>query len=297
LSKSVSGLIHDPALGPLTPYGQEEVMRTLKLTLLTILLAAQALPGAELKRETLNAFDEYVRNAEAQIDRRVRGEKSFLWLEDNGERLAKARSGDVMIDHAGESAMTSISGGLIHDWIGGAFVPGASLEDVLAVVQDYDNHERFYKPEVTDARLIKRDGNDFHIYYRLLKKKVITVVLDTEHDVRYFPLDENRLHSRSYTTRVSEVKSPGTPKEVGLPDGEGGGYLWRLNSYWRFAEREGGVYVELRAISLTRRIPTGLGWLVKPIVKEMPRISMEGTLTNTRDALLDGRTRVARHGL
>jgi hypothetical protein len=61
--------------------------------------------------------------------------------------------------------------------------------------------------------------------------------------------------------------------------------LWRLNSYWRFEERDGGVYVECRAISLTRDVPTGLGWIVEPIVRKLPRQSLINTLTATRQAL------------
>ena len=68
---------------------------------------------------------------------------------------------------------------MIHDWIGASFVPGATVEDVLALVQDYDNHENIYKPEVIASRLISHRGNDFQVYLRLLKKKIVTVVLDT----------------------------------------------------------------------------------------------------------------------
>jgi len=261
-------------------------MRSSRLFLFTLLMAPQFLTGAELKLETVRAFDGYIRQAETRIGERARDERNFLWLDDSPERLTKARAGEVVVGNPGERNMTAVKGGLIHDWIGGTFVPGASLAQAAALVQDYDNHERFYDPEVAESRLLRRDGNDFHIYYRLLKKKVITVVLSTEHEVRYFPVDETRMHSRSHTTRISEVKNAGTPDESELADGRGGGYLWRLYSYWRFVERDGGVYVELRAISLTRGIPTGLGWLVKPVIRDMPHISITHTLSSTRDALV-----------
>jgi len=63
--------------------------------------------------------------------------------------------------------------------------------------------------------------------------------------------------------------------------------MWRLNSYWRFLQRDGGVYVQLEAISLTRDIPAGLGWLVKPFVTSIPRESIEFTLSRTRRSLAD----------
>ena len=66
----------------------------------------------------------------------------------------------------------------------------------------------------------------------------------------------------------------------------GSGFLWRLYSYWRFHERDGGAYVECRAISLTRDVPTGLGWIIEPIIQKLPKESLIHTLNATRHALL-----------
>ncbi len=261
---------------------------TMKWTLLlaTIMIPAVAM-GVELQPRTLKAFDAYVVPAEAEAARRARGGGAFLGVDEDPARLERVRNGEVVIDQTGVDSMTSVPGGLIHDWTGAAFITGVTLEETLRLCQDYESHDRYYRPEVVESKLHERDGDRFEIFYRLLKKKVITIVLDTEHEVRYFHVDESRAYSQSRATRISEVRNAGESNERVLPDGRGGGYLWRLNSYWRFEERDGGVYVELRAISLTRDIPTGTGWLVKPIVAEMPRISIHGTLTNTRDALLE----------
>jgi hypothetical protein len=153
------------------------------------------------------------------------------------------------------------------------------------MVQDYNHHKDLYKPEVLDSRLLSRQGDDFRIYLRLLKKKVITVVLNTEHEVKYTRLDATRWRSASRTTKIAEVENAGKPDEREKPPGAGEGFLWRLNSYWRFAERDGGVWVECEAISLTRDIPTGLGWLVDPIIRNLPKESLENTLRATRAAL------------
>jgi hypothetical protein len=174
---------------------------------------------------------------------------------------------------------------LIHDWIGAAFIPDASLEDILTLIQDYNNHKNIYKPEVIDSRLISRRGNDFQIYLRLLKKKIITVVLDTDHEVHYFPADRTRWICRSYTTRIAEVEDAGSQKERVLPPDSGYGFLWRMYTYWRFQERDGGVVVECRAISLTRDVPFGLGWAIEPIIQKLPRESLINTLEATRSAL------------
>ena len=126
-------------------------------------------------------------------------------------------------------------------------------------MQDYNHHKDIYKPEVIDSRLIGHSGNDFKIQLRLLKKKVITVVLDTYYDVHYVPVDKTRWYSRSYSTRIQEVDNAGKPDERLQPAGKDHGFLWRLYSYWRFVERDGGVYMECQAVSLTRDIPTGPG--------------------------------------
>ena len=156
--------------------------------------------------------------------------------------------------------------------------PGATLAKTLALVQDYDSHKAIYKPEVQDSKLVKRTGDEFLVHLRLLKKQVITVVLNTNHDVRHFPLDAARCYSQSHSIRIAEVENPGAPDEREMEPGHDHGFLWRLNSYWRFEERDGGVYVECEAISLTRSVPVGLGWLVNPIVRTLPRESLENSL-------------------
>jgi hypothetical protein len=174
---------------------------------------------------------------------------------------------------------------LIHDWIGAALIPGTTVEDTLRLIQDYDHHKTIYKPEVIDSKLRSRKGNDFQVYLRLLKKKIITVVLDTDHDVHYRALDRTRWICYSRTTRIAEVENAGSAKEIVLPPDTGHGFLWRLYSYWRFEERERDVYVECRAISLTRDVPYGMGWMIEPVIQKLPKESLIRTLEATRQAL------------
>src|SRR6185369_10949712 len=155
----------------------------------------------------------------------------------------------------------------------------------LALVQDYTKHKEYYRPEVVDSRILAHEGNHFRIFLRLLKKQVITVVLDTEHDVQYEKLGDKSWRSVSRTTRISEVENPGKRDERALPAGTGNGFLWKLNSYWRFVERDGGTWIECQAISLTRDVPTGLGWIIEPIIRNLPRNSLRNTLESTRNAL------------
>lgn len=248
-------------------------------------LAVPTAAPTTLQEKTIQAFERYMLGAQARVDERVQGRKSFLWADESPQRREHLRSGEVAVEPLAGKGDIDVPGGLIHDWIGAVFIPGASLDQTLALVQDYDRHRHIYQPEVIGSKTLVRDGNRFRIHLRLLKKKVITVVLSTEHEVEYFPLEGRRCHSRSYTTRIAEVDNPGEPGERELAPGAGHGFLWRLNTYWRFAEREGGVWVECQAVSLTRNVPTGLGWLIEPVIRGLPRESLANTLRATRAAL------------
>jgi hypothetical protein len=245
----------------------------------------QAAKPVSLKLETIQAFEKYVADAEAEMAQTLQPSGPFLWCDADAKRNEEVRQEKIVTQFWAGRGPAKVPHGLIHDWIGAAFVPGATLQELLALIQNYDNHKNIYKPDVIDSKLIARRDNDFQIFLRLLKKKIITVVLDTDHDVHYRSISKARWECRSYTTRIAEVNDPGTPKEKVLPTDTGYGFLWRLYSYWRFQERDAGVYVQCRAISLTRDIPFGLGWAIEPIIQELPKESLINTLEATRRAL------------
>ena len=238
-----------------------------------------------LNPETLAAFETYIREAEAAMEQTLAG-ADFLWSDREPKRAKQVREGKVAAGFWRGNGPVKVPAGLIHDWIGAALIPGATMESTLARIQDYDNHKQYYRPEVLASKLIARCGDDFKIYLRVLKKKIITVVLDTDHDVHYFTVDSTRAGCRSYTTRTAEVDKAGKPDEIVEAPDTGYGFLWRLNSYWRFEQRAEGVYAECRAISLTRDIPAALRWIIDPIVRSLPKESLVRTLRGTRDAVV-----------
>ena len=246
---------------------------------------AQKATRVDLKPQTIEAFDAYIREAEAAMEQTLIASGAFLWSDGDAERTRQVQEGQVVAQFWTGQGPVKVANGLIHDWIGAVFIPGATVTDTLALIQDYDNHKNIYKPEVIDSRLVSRHGNDFQIYLRLLKKKVITVVLDTDHEVHYRCVDPTRWLCRSHTRRIAEVEDAGSAKEKVLPPDTGHGFLWRLYSYWRFEERESDVYVECRAISLTRDVPFGMGWIIEPIIQNLPKESLINTLEATRQAL------------
>src|ERR1035441_4216210 len=240
----------------------------MRWTAVAVLLALPA-GAAELQPRTVEAFDRYIR----QTEQRLADSKVFLWADESADRASRVKAGEVVVEPFTGHGVVRLS------------LPGVTLERTLAMVRDYDHHKDVYRPEVIDSRVLSHTGNDFHIYLRLLKKKVITVVLSSEHDVKYSPLDKTRWRSVSRTTRIAEVDHAGMPDEREMPPGTGEGFLWKLNSYWRFEERDGGTWLECEAISLTRDVPAGLGWIVLPIIRDLPKQSLENTLRSTRTAL------------
>jgi hypothetical protein len=238
--------------------------------------------AAELKPATAQAFEQYVRHTEDRLN----GAKLFLWADENADRARRVKAGEIVVQpFTGKPDRSLTGGGLIHDWVGSVFIPGATVEQTLAMAQDYPRHKDIYKPEVIDSRILSRQGNDFHIYLRLLKKKVITVQLNTEHEVKYSQAGPKRWRSASKTTKIAEVDNPGKPDEREKPPGTGEGFLWKLDTFWRFEERDGGTWVECQALSLTRDVPFGLGWVIEPIIRNLPKESLENTLRSMRAAL------------
>jgi hypothetical protein len=261
-----------------------------RVVLGVMLVAAVAATAAELKRETSEAFDQYVRIAEAAMDRDIAAgiflRPDALSPMRRSDAYAKLRGGELQIERAqGDEPIKAPGGGLIHDWIATEFIPGVTLDQTLAVVHDYDHLEKYYAPDVVRSRRVSGGDDQLVIYMRLRRHKVVTVVLDTEYDVRYFRPDATHFYSRSHSTRINEVENAGKPDERDLPKGDGHGFLWRMDSYWHFLQANGGVYVQCRVISLTRDVPTGLNWLIRPFIESVPRESLKFTMDSTRTAV------------
>ena len=176
--------------------------------------------------------------------------------------------------------------GLLHDWIGALFIPATTLARVTAFLQDYASHKKYFRPEVVDSALVAHDGDDWRIRYRIVKRYIITVVVNTDQTASYTPLSPTRLLSRSVATRIAEVQDAGKASEREADSREETSIVWRLNTYWRLEEKDGGVDVECEAISLTRAAPRGLRWLVNPIIRSLPGASLAHVLESTRNGAL-----------
>ena len=258
------------------------------ISLALLALVASPVAAADLQPRTVAAFDRYVRAAEAQMV-----PEPFLRLDalaetERREKLAALKHGGLYIERlsareAGKKI--DVPDGLMHHWLGAAFVPGATLRQAVDLLQDYNRHAEIFRPAIARSKLVSRTGDTFRVDLRFYMKKVITVVVDTENEARFTHPAPDRAQSRIYSLRIAEVADPDTPKEHQRPPGHDGGYLWRLYTYWRFLERDGGTYVQCEAISLTRSIPAMFGWLIGPFVSSIPRESLAFTLEATRKTL------------
>ncbi len=255
------------------------------LALLIVLCLGQPVQAqgiTKLSPETVAEFDAYIKDGERILQKRLDGEDAFLYADEVPEREIGLRRGEILISQLPKTP--DIKGGLLHVWEGSMFVPGATGPEVLAVLQDYDHHQEWY-PEPIESKLLSQDGDVYRGYLKLRRKKVITVVLSTEHEAEYSQVSDGRWYGRSYSTKIAEVENPGEANEKELPVGEDHGFLWRLYAYWFIEETEDGVFVESVSVSLSRQIPFGLGWVVKPFVTSLPRESLEGMLQATRVAI------------
>jgi hypothetical protein len=268
------------------------------ITIVAALIAAigigvRPIRGEQLKKETAAAFDQYIRLKEVRDERQISGRHAFLWIDAlpdpiAREHYAKLKGGQVLTrrnQDCGTPDCNAIPGGLIHDWVGVVFIPGVSLAQAMSALQDYDRDADYYGPQILKSKLLDRSGDVFDVFLRLKQVHVITVVLDTEYEVHYRYLDNAHAVSRSYSTRIAEVEKAGEANEHDRTPGDDRGLLWRLYSYWRFYQADGGIYIQCNAVSLTRDVPAGLGWLIRPFIQKIPSESLRFTLDATRAAV------------
>jgi hypothetical protein len=249
--------------------------------------------AAKLGPETLRAWERYVQLTEKRIDTELSSTSGFLQVDflkpsEAGRITTAIKSGQVHIQKLttsdGNGREIRVPDGMVHHWFGSVFVPNVKLQALLRFVQDYDQHHRYFK-EVETSKLVSRNDETFQVYFRFVRKKVVTVHYNTDHTVIYRPQGEGKESSRSFTTKIAELQNPGTTTEMEKPIGDDSGYMWRLNSYWRFKEQDGGVVIECESISLSRSIPFGFGWLIKRFVESVPQESLESTLVSIRDGV------------
>jgi hypothetical protein len=266
-----------------------------KLAFACLLAAGCSLPlaAAVLNRSAAQNFDRYAKLTEQRIDSEVK-QPAFLWIDTQpaarrAELQQGLRDGGVIIERMetrdGKKSI-DFPDALLHHWVGLVFVPGGHLSDAVSLMQDYDNHSKIFAPAITASKILSHENQKFHVALRFYVKKVIAVTMDTENEAQFFSGGPDRAYSRIRSTRVTEIADAGTPRERPKPEGQENGFMWRLNTYWRFLERDGGTYIQCESLTLSRDVPFALGWIIRPFVTQVPKESLTFTLEKARAALL-----------
>jgi hypothetical protein len=257
---------------------------------LMILLAALLLPvrsqAANLKPETVAAWDDYIQSVSATLQDRVRAGGTFLWTDEKADQIAKVHYGEILVAPAPGPNPRKVPGGLIHHWVAAAFLPNVKLDDILEVTRDYDRYKEFYQPSVIASKALARRGPDDYFSMLLVNRAfVLKTTLDADYRTTNVRLDDRRFYSISRTTRVQEIEDYSTSGEHRLPEGEGGGYIWRIFGIGRLEQRDGGVYIEMEAVVLSREIPGVVRLVIDPIVRRVSRSAMSASIQQTEEAV------------
>jgi hypothetical protein len=249
------------------------------------------LPAAELQSATLQAWNTYIGEVDARMEQRVASKTGFLWTDESENRAGRVRRGEVVVAPVIGKGTESVPNGLIHHWIGSLFIPGASIENLWAVVHDYDHYTQMYRPAVASSRTLacSETGQEFQMTWQR-HVLFVNAAMQGHYQARDVMLDSRRGYSVVDTTEVRQIEDYGHKTQHLLPADTGSGFIWRIRSLARYEERDGGVVLELEALALTRDIPSSLSWLVTPVVNHLSINSLTTTLRQTREATIEVRS-------
>lgn len=251
----------------------------------SVLLAPVQVRASSLQPETIQAWEEYVHAVDALNRIRLLPENSFLALDKIPGQAARLRAGEVFAAPATPHVPLRVPSGLIHDWVGAVFIRDATLPSVLRFVRDYSCYKDVYRPHVLDSRPVEASEWQDRFSLVLMNRSLFAkTALDADYRSQYARLDDRRWYSVTEATRIQEIEDYGARTQHVLPENEGQGLIWRLYSMARFEERDGGVYIELETLALSRDVPAGLRWMIEPIVRRVSRSSLTTSLQQVQKA-------------
>jgi hypothetical protein len=172
---------------------------------------------------------------------------------------------------------------LVHHWRGAVLIPKMTVPRLVAQLQNGAPPTR--QEDVLQSRVLERRPDWMRVSLKLQRKKIVTVVYNTEHVVTFVRDGGSRATSASTATKIAEVADANTPQEHELPAGDDRGFLWRLNAYWRYQQTGDGVIAECESITLSRDVPSVVKFFVMPLIEHAARESMTRTLVALRERL------------
>ena len=253
---------------------------------LFVCFAAARQAWGEPTPQAIAAFNSRVQAVEERLAHQHQSAPTFLASPDSDPKTpTRLRQGELIIEQLASAKDAALPGALLHHWRGTAFAPNAKAADFERLLRDFNAYPQRFAPQVLHAKVLSQQNDHLTAWMRVRQKHVLTVVMDSTYDISFGQLDARDGYSASRSTQIFEIDAPGTSHEHALKANEEHGFLWRLNSYWTYEERDGGLYIQIESISLSRSIPTGLGWAVGPFVERVPRESLEFTLRSACNAI------------
>lgn len=247
---------------------------------------SQTAGAVTLRPETLQAWDQYIQAESAHQEQRRKPGSTFLWTDETADRATRLRKGEIVTAPASPDIPKRVPFGLIHHWIGAKFLRGVTIPDALKVLRDYSHYSDFYPSAVVQSAPDSvGDSNDQFSMVLMRRLQFRKVAMDADYAIHYVRVDARRLYSVARTTRIQEIAAFGEPNQHLLPQDEGTGLIWRLYSVTRFEERDGGLYLEIEAIALSRDIPSGWRFIVEPVVRHKSKEALVTALRQTEDAV------------
>jgi hypothetical protein len=240
----------------------------------------RAAVAAELEARTASAYQRHIAAVARAFNARV---SSDTFLEQGSpEALDRMRRGEILLAAGTGDGIVEVPRGLIHHWRAAAFIPNMTLERLLTFVQNYAAYADAYDWLVA-SHLVARDGDQYRTFFRVKQRAgVVTGVVDMWMVTDYRRIASDRVVAVATADCVRQVERAGERDEQRLQVGTGSGFVWRADALSKYMQRDGGVYVELDAIGLSRGYPSLLGWIIEPIARRLGRESAAGSLNRLR---------------
>jgi hypothetical protein len=256
------------------------------------LLAAFA-AAAELKQETIQTFDQYVNVTEEERAAKMRKSGAFLWIDTQDdalrqqlhERLARGEVVTKRLETRDDNRPIRIPHGLVHHWVATIFIPGATLPQTMALMENYPTYPQLFSFGVQRSQVLHQEKNHSQVQLRMFREARSPVFYNVDLDDRYYRADADHGHLRSRSTRIAELADVGKPTEHELPVGYDRGLLWRLNLDWSCQEENGGVFLQIELIALSRGVPAIIAWLANPYIQSIPQQYLEKVLQAMRSGV------------
>jgi hypothetical protein len=226
-------------------------------------LQASVLPTVHLESKALQAFQNYV----ARFDKEVAipfAQAGKLRIDDTcckGNR--DFESGKPILEPR-ENA--DIGGASIHHYSAMMHIPGATIEGVRHIMQDYPNYPKYFKGDAVKASgTLNPDSTPadehFTAHVSIAESTAwMGVAYDCVYDTHYRRLDPKRWQSISTADSIKEWRDPRDAGKGTFPEGDDHGFMWRTATYWFVRENNGGVDIQLESMTLSRPVPAGFGW-------------------------------------